>query len=213
MPNLSLSGWSVGLVMVLACAPAAALAQPDSAHAAQRRNDCRLAAHVLRTGHPAPKSDWALAVIPACGAEGGQALGAAFRAARASADTVALERLTRPALWLRDNSLFDAALEIGADRSASPQARVFAMRTLLWLIVPGGGVGYADLADEVGGRTRNCLGFGPSTHVVIRRGEPLPSNYEQSIRSLATRIMNDPHEPRPVRRAAACAQLFRPNRR
>lgn len=205
--------WSAGLMVVLACAPAVALAQPDSARVAQRRTDCRLAAQVLRTGHPAPKSDWALAVIPTCGADGAQALGEAFRAARASTDTIALDRLTRPALWLRDNSLFNAALEIGADRSATPQARVFAIRTLLWVMVPGGGVGYADLADEVQGRTRNCLGFGPSTHVVVRRGEPLPSDFEQRIRSLATRIINDPHEPRPVRRAAVCAQLFRPSRR
>lgn len=198
-------------VLVIGIFPGRTVAQSEHPATVQRRNDCRLAVQVIRTGHPATKTQWALDRIAGCGADGGGAIAAAMRAARASADTVLLERLTRPTMWLRDGSSFQTALEIGADRTASPQARVFALRTLLWAMVPGGSVGYGDLADEVQGRGRRCLGFGPSTHVIVARGSPLPADWEQRVRALAARLMRDPAEPRPVRRAAVCTQLFEPS--
>jgi hypothetical protein len=196
------------LLTLAACAPRAVLAQdrPDSVH---HRNDCRLAAQVISTGQPLPRREWALAVIQGC-REGGPALARAMRESRLSSDTAYLNALTWPAIRLRDGEIFQAAMQVAADRGASTQARVFAIRTLMWSMYPGGGIDYADLADLVQGRPRSCFGHGPSTHTSVTQGAALPVDFVARAKELAKTLDHDPTEPLPVRRAAVCLTLVRP---
>jgi len=196
------------LLVLAACAPRLVAAQerPDSVH---HRNDCRLAAQVISTGRPLPRREWALEVIQNC-REGGSALAGAMRESRLSSDTAHLNALTWPAIRLRDGEIFQAAMQIAADRGASTQARVFAIRTLMWSMYPGGGLEYADLADLVQGRPRNCFGHGPSTHTIVTQGTPLPADYVARAKALARALDHDATETLAVRRAAVCLSLVRP---
>jgi hypothetical protein len=196
------------LSVLAGCAPRAVLAQanPDSVH---HGNDCRLAAQVISTGHPAHRAEWALAKIQNC-RDGGHTLAQAISARRSSSDVEALDAVTRPAIRLRDGEVFSASLEIAGDRGASPQARVFAIRTLMWAMFPGGGIEYSDLADLVQGRQRSCFGHGPSTETEITQGTPLPRDYVDRAKALARRLNEDETEVHSVRRAAVCLALVQP---
>jgi hypothetical protein len=183
-----------------------AQASPDSVH---HRNDCRLAAQVVASGHPATKRQWAFGTIARC-AGAGPVLAQAIRAHRASVNVVDLDSLTQPTFRLRDADVLRAAMEIAGDRGASSPARVFAIRTLIWSMYPAGGVTYEDLADVVTGRDRNCYGYGPSTHPLITQGTALPPDYITRAKELANTVLHDSTEARPVLRAAACLFLIRP---
>lgn len=182
-------------------------AHTDSIH---HRNDCRLAAQSIAAHHPAPKEGWAMEIIQNC-AEGGPVLARALKEAQSSTDTALLNAITRPAIQLRDGDVYTAALDVAGNRGATIQARVFAIRTLMWAMYPGGSLDYDDLADLVQGRTRSCFGAGPSTHTFVTHGEtPLPADYVDRAKMLAQRINTDAGEPREVRRAAACLYLLQP---
>lgn len=187
-------------VALSACAPSLTTAQadPDSIHL---RNDCRLAGQVLATGHPATRTQWALGVIRRC-RDGGAPLARALERSRQSTDTASLNALTSPAINLRDGTVFEKAIEIAGDEGASVQARVFAIRTLIWSIMPGGGISYADLVgteNHVG----SC-GYGPSLHTVVTAGLPLPGDFLSRAKALANTIVQNRGESRDVRRAAQC---------
>jgi hypothetical protein len=192
------------MAMLSACASSSILAQaePDSVH---RRNECRLAAQVISTGNPAPRKDWALAVIRTC-REGGAALARAISRARTNPDTAALNALTAPTVQLRDGAVFATALEIAGDRSASVEARVFAIRTLIWSMYPGGGINYPDLS----GGSHRCLGYGPSLHTEVTQGAALPRDYVARAKSLARTLTENVTEAVPVRRAASCLGIVNP---
>ena len=184
---------------------------PDSV---KQRNDCRLAEQVVRTGHPAPKREWALWEIRRhCGASGGRALADAIREHRTSRDTAWLGELTSPAIQLRDGAVFAVSAQIARDRSASPEARVFAIRTLIWSLRPGYGITYDDLAGA-GEGSGGCYSHGPELHFQPTDGAPLPAGHASEVQAVAEQILLDAAEPAPVRSAARCALLAsrRPSR-
>ena len=185
-----------------ACAPAMVTAQasPDSI---QHRNDCRLAEQVLRTGHPAPREDWALAMIWTC-AQSGPAVAEALSVARASSDTAYLNALTSPLIRLRDGSVFAAALTLAGDRGASVPARVAALRALMYAVRPGGYVDFASLGSP---QTINCFGTSATDSRVLN-GAPLPANHVESVGVLADGLQKDASEPDAIRSAANCAMLL-----
>jgi hypothetical protein len=149
--------------------------------------------------------DWAFAVIRTC-RDGGAALAQAIRANRTSGDTAFLNALTEPAIQLRDGDVYTAAMEVAADRGASREARVFAIRTIIWSMYPGGGIDYSALSDG----SQGCLGQGPSTHTEVTQGTSLPSDYVARAKSLARTLTEDGMEPAAVRRAASCLRIVRP---
>jgi hypothetical protein len=208
MKRLNVIPSLAAIALLAACAPPAVLAQadPDSVH---HQNDCRFAAQVVATGQPAARREWALSIIETCRA-GGAALAQAIRTSRSSTDVGYLDTLTRPAIRLRDGDVFAASMEIAGDPSASTPARVFAIRTLMWAMFPGGGIAYEDLADMVQGRQRSCFGHGPSTHTDVVQGTPLPGDYVARAKALANRLNADGSEARAVRRAAVCLTLLEP---
>jgi len=180
-----------------------AQASPDSI---KRRNDCRLAEQVIRTGHPAPRLLWASQVLRTC-TSAGPSIADAMTTNRLSTDTAFLNAATYPTIQLRDGEVYRAALAVAGDKTASIPARVLALRTLVWTLEPGGSVSYAELSDELPeGRRRRCNSLGAHLHLQITRGAPIPNDYAEAIHRLARGLENDPTEPRQIQRAAVCAQ-------
>jgi hypothetical protein len=194
-------------------AVAAAQADPDSV---QLRNNCRLAEQVIATGHPEPQDEWAWGVIHQCGGSGGAAIAQGMAALRQSADLEALDRLTGQAQWLRDGHMFDTALDIAGDASASVPARVLAMRSLLYYLrlehptnrgVP---ITYGDMHATADPRTgvprQGCASGVASSHASppAALGDPLPPDYGARVEALGIQLSRDAAEPPEVRAAALC---------
>jgi hypothetical protein len=112
--------------------------------------------------------------------------------------------LTSPTSRLRDGQVFRTAISLAASREASTPARVFAIRVLVWAVWPNSVVGYDDLTGP------RCVGDGPSLHVSVAPGAPLPSDYFQQVRALIEQVTSDTTAPPDVRRAATCARILRP---
>lgn len=197
--------WGAALAL-LSPLSAVGQANPDSVRA---RNDCRLAVQVVMTGHPAVKTEWAMDFVRQC-TELPSALARAIRDTRASRDTTVLKRVTAPADWLRDGNVYSAASEVLRDRTASPEARVFVIRVLMWAALPGMELDYSHLVDTDADGSRSCGGLGPSLHGEMVRGMPLPSGWKESGRALGRSVARDPSEPAPVREAARCLALAIP---
>jgi hypothetical protein len=198
--------WVPTLILALLPLAASAQANPDSI---KNRNDCRLAVQVITTGQPAVKTDWAMTFVRDC-SEFPAALARALREARASRDTGHLNRLTAPADWLRDGGVYSAAYEVLRDRTASPEARVFAIRVLMWAYLPGMELNYSHLVDTDGDGYPTCGGLGPSLHGEIVRGMPLPAGWEESGRALGRSLALDGSEAVQVQQAARCLALAIP---
>lgn len=182
---------------------AAAQANPDAIKA---RNDCRLAARIVATGHPAPHEEWALAVIPNCPAEAGPAIASGMLALRNENNIYILDSLTSTSRYVRDAAILDAALEIADDRSASFEARIFSLRTLLWMTqVHPAYVPYGALARgetyQGGGR---CLVNTASHSYLLPGTTPLPPDYRDQIDALAVRLEADSSEADDIRGVAWC---------
>lgn len=183
-------------------------AVPLSTAAAQRndvvkhRNECRLATQIIVTGHPAPHATWAARKVGSCGAEAGAAIATALRASRASRDLETLGRLSEVSVVLRDGRMFDAALDIIGDAAASPEARVFASRTIILALQPHLYLSYPELADG------NCYGRIRGAHATHpRAGTPMPAGFAESSRAISIRVFNDSTAPNSVRRAARCVAI------
>lgn len=194
------------LILALLPLTASGQANPDSI---KKRNDCRLAVQVVTTGQPAVKTEWAMIFVRGC-PEFPAALARALREARTSRDKGELNRLTAPADWLRDGAVYSAADEVLRDRTASPEARVFAIRVLVWAYLPGLELDYSHLVDADGDGYPTCGGLGPSLHGEIVRGMPLPAGWEESGRALGRALALDGSEAIPVRQAARCLALAIP---
>jgi hypothetical protein len=188
-------------VLALAAVPTLlhAQADPDSV---KQRNDCRLAAQVLSTGHPATHYSWALDQAWDCPAAGG-ALAERLRSSASTSDVAVLDALTAPTLKLRDGRIYASALALAADKQATPESRVFAARTLIYSMRPGGGIEYAALLNTNG----FCYGGGPSPHQRYTQGDPLPAGYVDEIHALGRRLMSDTTEGAAIRHVGMCLAL------
>lgn len=181
-------------------------ANPDSI---QHRNDCRLAAQAVTTGRPAVKLDWAIRMVRRCPTAADD-LSRALSDARVSSDTVLLKRLTAPTDWLIDGRIVETALAILQDPGASPQARVFAVRPLIWSLTPGGELEYGHLVDVDGDGRRSCGGAGPSFHGRVTAGEPMPLGWVERLRRVGQAVHEDATVPTVVRQAVGCLMLTPP---
>jgi hypothetical protein len=190
---------------LLVAGSAQAQANPDSI---KRRNDCRLAAQVLRTGHPAPHRDWAHAMIGYCGREQwANAASAAIRRLSGSTDERELAAEWRHLWMLRDSAVFETIRDIAADRSASAPARLWALRTLATYIDPEGVYGSLTeiVANAPSGRPA-CISNRAAGAPEFREDRPLPSDYADRARHTAETIMKDESEGQIMRAAAMCVQ-------
>jgi hypothetical protein len=152
-----------------------------------------------RVGYPEEyKQRWAYSHIRPCGARGAAALASRISATRHSRDTLHLELITAPTRELLDAALFQNALRIVADAGASPEARVFAIRTLMWALQPKLSLRFGGLA------TGRCIA-GFTLHLDTWDGTPLPGNRHEQVEALSRRILEVQTTPNQVRHAVVCA--------
>lgn len=139
---------SAGMLIVLA---AVLLWKPLSAQSGERtdphlRNDCRLAAQVLRTGNPAPRREWALDAIRRCDVSGPDVISDLWRNA-APSDPGALGQLWNATRHFNDRRIVDAVAEVALRKTAPDTTRIFAFTLLFSYAHPGAYVDEADLLD------------------------------------------------------------------
>lgn len=167
-----------------------------------QRVDCRLATQVVVTGVPAPRMLWASQVISRCGAEAGAAVSKAMDQARGSSDMTLLARLHEVAATLRDGAIVETALDVFADQAASPEARIYSARTLVFALQPNLYMTYAQLAAG------DCYGSMGGSHTVpVRTGAPLPTQYAARAKGSAAAVFADSTLPLSLRRAGRCVAL------
>ncbi|HEX8393737.1 MAG TPA: hypothetical protein VF665_15460 [Longimicrobium sp.] len=126
---------------------------------------------------------------------------------RQSADTAYLNAITYPTNELRDRGVFEAALAIAGDKSASVPARVFANRVLYWALLPSAGVDYNTLVDIDGDGRDKCIRYGQSFHYSVKTTSELPSDYREQSYRVTWAATRDLTEPAPVRQSAACVAV------
>jgi hypothetical protein len=195
----------LAICTLLLAGSAHAQANPDSV---KLRNDCRLASQVLRTGHPAPQSEWAHGMIGYCGREQwANAASAAIQRLSGSTDERALAVEWRHLWMLRDSVVFETVRGIATDRSASAPARLWALRTLATYIDPQGI--YGALTERVpnapGGRPA-CISNRATGAPEFREDRPLPADFANQTRGTAETIIKDESEVPMMRAAALCVQ-------
>lgn len=171
----------------------AAAAAPLSAQTDQNdphlRNDCRLAAQVLTTGHPAPHYDWALEFIPRCGEDGATALTHLWR--NPPADEGRLNSLFVASYTLRDSRVTAAAVEAAANRTLPQPARLAALRVLAGHAVPQFLISTADLLRQESDTTR--YSFPRVDHVNVQEGaNPVGPSTIRTILATLESVGRDP---------------------
>jgi hypothetical protein len=130
------------------------------------RNDCRLAAQVLETGHPAPHYEWALEFIAKCEETGAPVLAALWRSA---ADTEHLNRLYVSSYLLRDARITDAVTKVAQNRALPRLVRLNAIRVLAGHAVPEFLVTVPDLLRRE--NEFSIIPFPSVDPVTVRHGE------------------------------------------
>jgi hypothetical protein len=128
-------------ILVLAGTPLAA--QPDERSDAQVRNDCRLAAQVIRTGDPAPHREWAFDIITRCSQSGPGIIAETWQ--RPPADEVTLRMLIAATTRLRTRQVFESVGSAARNPQNSALVRTYALSMLYSFAWPGGSIHVQDL--------------------------------------------------------------------
>lgn len=208
IPHHSAPCLGAKLAFILTCATAltdSACAQgSEESRSVHLRNECRLAAQTLHTGHPAPKTDWALSSISFCDESGGPTLQALW--ASPSTDSAALEQLVVASSRLLDQRVYEAVRAAARDAGLARAVRLAALRVLgafidnRTLIVPD-----------------HFLKPNPDTSLLIRFAKvsggiaqtvgshPLPTNASGEIRALFAELARIDTDP-VIRRAGRSLQ-------
>ncbi|HST59286.1 MAG TPA: hypothetical protein VLK84_11365, partial [Longimicrobium sp.] len=97
---------------------------------------CRMAAQVLRTGHPAPRHEWAMDAIRRCDASGPAVLASVWREA-APSDTTGLDLLFNATRDFNDRRVVDAVAAVARRTGAPETTRIYAFALLFNYAVPG----------------------------------------------------------------------------
>jgi len=174
----------------------------ETAAAARYRNNCRLAAQVLRTGEPHGRRDWAVGYIAGCGDEGPVVLGEQWRTAAFEGEF--LDALVRSSMRIRDARLYEQLRATAADRTRPAPARVGAMLVLARYVDPGSALWLSDLIppDSI----RHIRLVGASTTATWQRtgAQPLTTRVAPAVLALLENIAAArTEEPREVWYAAA----------
>jgi hypothetical protein len=186
--------------------------------------DCRSAATLLAPGggfspHMAPP----LWRVRACPARAGEILAVVVQETRSVADTGRLEAATWLAQYVHDARILAAGIAVATDSGAAPEARVAALRVLLWAKAPGHLVPLHAMVSGPPCRPPRCVSSytghfyraGPiagdtTTWPVF--GTPMPPAYVAQIDSVASLIEGSSTAPPIVRQAARVTRAFPPDR-
>jgi hypothetical protein len=193
----------VGALVAAFCATAPLSGQAsETAAAARHRNDCRLAAQVLRTGNPAGRRDWALGQISSCEAEGPVVLAEQWRGIAPGGPQ--LERLVRATWRIRDRRIYQQLRETAEDPSRPAAMRVGAMLVLARYVDPASALWLSDLVPPDSIRRIPLLAATTTSYAQLTGPEPLPGPIGASVLDVLEGIASARStEPREVWYAAA----------
>jgi hypothetical protein len=187
-------------IVLLPCASATAQVATSQSRTTHLAKECEKAAKIVEKGKPDKKELGAWEFLWRCGSAAGPAAAAGIRAMRTETEFEVLSR-TMPMIWyFLDPEVLQAQLDVANDRSATPLARVFAVRGL------GSFVTSPELVvdfDELMTLADDC-GLGRMTHGQVRQGGSLPSDYEARVIAALERLAWDASAPSSVRSAAKC---------
>jgi hypothetical protein len=198
----------------LACLLAAVLPSVTQAQAdpseVKLRNDCRLAAQVIRTGTPAPKAEWALVKISQCTpALQAEVLAQKIDELRTSTDRHLVGNYYGEAKWFQDGRLFAVLLDVASDRGAAAEARIMAFTVLAGIASPYRVIRYAEFASGLNerGQPRAECASRQQSHALTSRPvqTPLPNDFREQLNRVSRRVFADSTEPPTVRSAAGCS--------
>ncbi len=192
------------LPLVIALATPATAQRTDGAADAHHRNECRLAAQVIRTGQPAPKREWARSHITTCLEEGPAILADQWRTTQA--DSAHLRYLVFNSGRLRDERLYQSLRDVVADRSRPRAVRIGAMLALARYVNPNSMLGFSDVRAPVNDPApRIPLVSGSSTYTGQLFGtHPLQEPVAPAVLGLLDRVAGErEREDRDVWYAAA----------
>ena len=197
----------LSLILALLLAGSSSVGAQAEPVLVQHRNDCRLAAQTLSTGHPGPKTTWAIRIAPTCEEDGAAALASAVRGLRASTDTATLHLLRRQAGSFRDADVFAALLDVAGDPAASVPARIYALLAIESIVRPSERYTFEDATSEI-----DADGLPRCSRLTSRisdydqvQGSPLPEDYRTRIHDLLRSIRADSSTTPLVRAATNCA--------
>jgi hypothetical protein len=190
---------------------------------ADAERDCRSATTLLAPARePTPHMAPALWRLRVCPARAGELLAAVLLNSRTIADTGQLEARTWLTHYLHDARLLAAGAEVATDSLATPEARLAALRILLWSKAPGHLVPMRTMVERPGCDPRRCrstytghfYGGGPiagDTTSWPVFGTPMPAQYVTKIDSIARLVEIAPGTPMVVQRAARVVRQFPPD--
>jgi hypothetical protein len=152
------------------------------------RNDCRLAAQVLRTGEPGPRYEWARRLITSCRDEGPAVLSEQWMVA--SGDTAELRYLMFYTPRVKDVRLYHALQRVAADPSRSDTIRIAAMIALARYVNPSRVLTLRDLEPPSGSTRRVPLLVTGSTTgwVQVPGSEPIHGRIAPAVLGLFEEI-------------------------
>ena len=178
----------LGLLLLGASFHSGAAAAQNENEDVHLHNDCRLAAQILETGHPAPHYAWAAETIPKCSEAGADVLARVW--SRPPVDSVALEHLFYASYTLRDRRITNAVAAVATTGSSPPLVRLNAIRVLTGHAVPSLMVTVADLTPVENDSVRRF--FGGVSHVTVRQGaSPIEPSTVELILDTLDRLRND----------------------
>jgi hypothetical protein len=179
---------------------------------AQTAKECDAAARIVSSGSVNANQQSAYLTLGGCGTVGANAFATGIPKLATVSDTLKLDDYMNAADNWADAAVYNAASHLAVNSSATPQARVYAIRHLIGLVNKytrfgyGGLVAAADttLADGTRQITEGCeSGFvsEPAGSIVAT---PLPSNVADEIRATLASLVASQSAPKQVRAAAAC---------
>jgi hypothetical protein len=187
-------------LLLLLCGPLAAQegANPAAIH---HRNQCRLAAQVLETGHPHPKYPWALNYIMICEEQAPPVLVQMWR--RQLTDTLEVRHVMTASSRIRDRRIYEEVRRVALDRAKPDVMRVGALIVLSEYVDTGMAYSFPDLAPPPGEIRRLPSRWTSGTHGFQTTGpEPLPESVDAPVIQLYEQLAQD-QSNRPVWFAAA----------
>jgi hypothetical protein len=179
---------------------------------AQTAKECDAAARIVSSGSVNGNQRGAYLTLGGCGAVGANAFATGIATLAGVTDTLRLDDFMNAADNWADASVYDAATHLALNSTATPQARVFAIRHLIGLVSRyrsfgyGGLVAGADttLGDGTRQVTEGCEGGFVSEPAGSIVATPLPSNVADQIRATLASLAASQSAPKQVRAAAAC---------
>lgn len=176
-------------------------------------------AALLAPGEPTPQMSPALWRVRACPDRAGELIADTMRAARNATGLRELDDVTFLTQYVHDRHIVDAAVEVAQADSASTEARIAALRALVWAKAPGHPIPLRTMASGPPCVPRSCFstytghyyGPGPIAGDTMQwpvLGEQTADDYVQRIDSVAAALVDDATVPSDVRAAPRTVLRF-----